>query len=205
LHPSATFLETDRAELERRVAKHGFAIVFAAADGAPFAAHAPVLLSGPTLRFHLSAVNPLTKAIAGGARTLVVVSGEDAYISPDWYGLEDQVPTWNYASVEIEGPARVLAREGAVQLLDDLSARYEEGLAPKPPWTRAKMGAARFETLLRGIVAFEMDVERLEGISKFGQNKPDEAIARVAEALRAQNDERARRIADRMFKHLAAG
>jgi transcriptional regulator len=180
-------------------------VIFAAADGVPRAAHAPVLLAGQTLHFHLSAANPLAKAIAGGARTLAVVSGEDAYVSPDWYGVEGQVPTWNYISVELEGPVRVLDRDETTRLLDDLSARYEAPLAPKPPWTRTKLAPARWEALLAGIVGFEMAVERLEGITKLAQNKPDAAMAGVAEALAGQADEGARRISARMFRLLGEG
>ena len=180
-------------------------MIFAAANDLPHAAHAPVLLAGDTLRFHLSVANPLAHAITAGARTLAVVSGEDAYVSPDWYGLEDQVPTWNYVSVEIEGPTRVLDRDDTALLLDDLSARYEAGLAPKPPWTRAKLDPARWEALLRGIVGFEMAVERLEGTTKLGQNKPAAAMAGVAEALAGLDDEGARRIAARMVRLLGEG
>jgi transcriptional regulator len=180
-------------------------VIFAVADSRPRAAHAPVLLAGDALRFHLSVANPLAQAIAAGAQTLAVILGEDAYVSPDWYGLEGQVPTWNYVSVEIEGPARVLDRDETTGLLDDLSARYEAVLAPKPPWTRDKLDPARWEALLRGIVGFEMSVERLEGITKLGQNKSTAAMAAVAEALAAQDDEGAQRIAARMVRFLEEG
>jgi transcriptional regulator len=180
-------------------------IFAAAADGRPRVAHAPVLLDGDKLRFHLSTANPLAAEIAAGARALAVVSGEEAYVSPDWYGLADQVPTWNYVSVEVEGPLRVLDSDGATRLLDDLSARYEGALAPKAPWTRGKMTAGRFEAMLRGIVAFEMAIERLEGITKLSQNKPASAMAGAAEALATQDDAGAQRIAARMFRFLAEG
>lgn len=180
-------------------------MIFAAANDLPHAAHAPVLLAGDTLRFHLSVANPLAHAITAGARTLAVVSGEDAYVSPDWYGLADQVPTWNYVSVEVEGPTRVLTRGETTVLLDDLSARYEADLAPKLRWSRAKMAAGRFEAMLNGIVGFEVAVERLEGITKLSQNKPAEAIARVAAELANRDDEGARRIARRMVRHLQEG
>lgn len=116
---------------------------------------------------------------------LAVVTGPEAYVSPDWYGLDDQVPTWNYLSVEMEGPATVLDQAGAAALLDDLSARFEGELAPKPVWTRGKMSPGRFEALLGGIVAFEAAVERLEGVWKLGQNKPAPARTAVASALEA--------------------
>ena len=127
-----------------------------------------------------------------------MVTGPDAYVSPDWYAGADQVPTWNYLSVEAEGPVRILDRVETTALLDDLAAHFEAGLAPKPPWTRAKMTPARFEAMLGAIVGYEMRLERLTGISKLSQNKPADEIARVARRLAERADEGSRRIAKLM-------
>ena len=143
--------------------------------GRPIAAHAAFLLDGRTLRFHLSRANALTPVLEAGGRALAVISGPDAYISPDWYGVDDQVPTWNYLSVEMEGAVTPVGDEAAVRLLDDLSAHFEGKLAPKTPWTRAKM--------------------TLEGITKLGQNKPAEVIERTAEALASLGDPMAQEMA----------
>jgi transcriptional regulator len=189
MHPAPLFLETDEAVLAARVAEAPFALICAsdiAGDrGRPVAAHAPVLLDGRRLRFHLSRANPVAKALVEGATVLAVVTGPHAYISPDWYGQEDQVGTWNYLSVELEGTTRVLSPEETATLLDDLSDRFEGDLAPKPPWKRNKMSEGRFETLLKMIVGYEVAVERFEGITKLGQNKPEAARLAVAEALSA--------------------
>jgi len=185
MHPAAAFKETDEGALAALVAERGFGLVIGAAEGRPVAAHAPVLLEGASLRFHLSRMNALTPVLEAGGRALVVITRPDAYVSPDWCGLPDQVPTWNYLSVEMEGPVTPLDSEAATALLDDLSAHFEARLAPKPPWTRAKMTPARFEALLGAIRAFEMRVERFEGIRKLSQNKGAEPMARLADALEA--------------------
>lgn len=185
MHPSSVFRETDETALRALVAERGFGLVIGASDGRPVAAHAPVLLKDRRLRFHLSRMNALTPVLEAGGRALVVITGPDAYVSPDWYGLPDQVPTWNYLSVEMEGPVTPLDAEAATVLLDDLSAHFEGKLAPKTPWTRAKMTPPRFEALLGAIRAFEMRVERFEGITKLSQNKGAEPMARVADALDA--------------------
>jgi transcriptional regulator len=83
----------------------------------------------------------------------------------------------------MEGPVAPL--EDGAALLDDLSAHFEGRLAPKAPWTRGKMTPGRFETLLRGIRAFEMRVERFEGVTKLSQNKDAAVMGRIAEALDA--------------------
>ena len=153
-------------------------------DG-PAVVHTPVILAGPDrLRFHVACANAAAARLEG-ARAIASVLGPDAYISPDWYGLQDQVPTWNYVAVEAEGPLRRLDEDELAALLDDLSAVQEARLAPKPAWTRAKMTAGRFEGMLKAITGFELSIEALRGTRKLGQNKAPEARARVADALGA--------------------
>lgn len=183
MHPAPLFKETDEAVLAARVRAAPFALICTSDGGRPVAAHAPVLLEGRRLRFHLSRANPVAKALTDLAPVLAVVTGPHAYISPDWYGQEDQVGTWNYLSVELEGPVRILPLDETATLLDDLSDRFEGDLLPKPPWTRDKMSEGRFETLLKMIVGYEVILERFEGITKLGQNGPPEARAAVASAL----------------------
>ena len=195
MHPAKPFHETDPERLAALIAEVGLALIVGVAEGRPLVAHAPVLLEGARLRFHLSRANPLAAALEAGSHALAVVTGPQAYVSPDWYGLADQVPTWNYLSAEIEGPVRRLDDDGATRLLDDLSAAFETRLAPKPAWTRAKMSPGRFEAMLGGITAFEMAVERLEGVRKLGQNKPAAAQAALAEALGAAGGENATALA----------
>ena len=195
MHPASAFRETDPARLAALVAETGLALIVGVAAGRPLVAHAPVLLAAGRLRFHLSRANPLTDALIAAPRALAVVSGPEAYVSPDWYGLADQVPTWNYLSAEIEGPLRRLDDAGAAVLLDDLSAAFEARLAPKPAWTRAKMSPGRFEAMLGGVTAFEMTVERLEGVRKLSQNKPVEAQANLARTLEALGGEDAEALA----------
>ncbi|MFZ5668406.1 MAG: FMN-binding negative transcriptional regulator [Pseudomonadota bacterium] len=198
MHPSRLFSQTDEAALAALVAERGFALIVGVVDGRPVAAQAPVLLDGRRLRFHLSRGNALVEPFSAGGRALAVVAGPDAYVSPDWYGVDDQVPTWNYLSVEMEGPAARLDERAAARLLDALSDRFEDRLAPKPPWTRRKMSPGRFEAMLAGVAAFEAVVERFEGVWKLGQNKSPGAIAAVAAELERRPDEGSREIARRM-------
>jgi transcriptional regulator len=96
--------------------------------------------------------------------------------------MPNQVPTWNYLSVEAEG---AVAPTDAAKFLDDVSDHFETLLLPKPPWTRAKMAPGAFEMMLRGIRAFELKPLRLEGITKLNQNKTAEAREGVIEGLSA--------------------
>ena len=187
MHPSAAFRVEDEETLLKHLNMHPFVALAVSIDGALRAAHAPVvvrrLASGPALDFHLSRGNALAPALGEGFRAVAVSLAADAYISPDWYVAADQVPTWNYVSVEAEGPVAALEDDGLVALLDELSAQEEARLAPKPPWTRGKMSPGRFEAMTRSIIGARLTVERLEGTTKLSQNKPDADRAGVIAAL----------------------
>ncbi len=177
MHPDNRFRVEDRAVLLDFLRAHPFVTIAASAGGRPFVAQSPVVirdLDGEiALDFHLSRGNVLTPHLTQGFRAVVLAAGLDAYISPDWYAGADQVPTWNYQSVEAEGSVAPLNDEELVALLDDLSAQEESRLVPKAPWTRHKMKPGKFEAMLRGIQGGRLFVERLEGTFKLSQNKND--------------------------------
>ena len=173
MHPNRAFAWEDGDAMLAFVADIAFCTI--CVEG-PALVHAPVVVVAPDrLRFHVSRGNRV--AALDGRRAIVSCLGPDAYISPDWYGTPDQVPTWNYLSVEAEGPLRRLDEVELADLLDALSAAHEARLAPKPPWTRAKMSPGRFEAMLKAIAGYELAVEALRGTRKLGQNKPGQAAA----------------------------
>lgn len=167
------------------VTQTAFAQIVAVADGRPVAAQVPVTMAedGST-RFHLSRSNRLG-AILDGASALATVIGTHFYVSPDWYSTPDQVPTWNYRLVEIEGICRRLDDAELPPLLDRLSATHEALLAPKPAWTSAKMDRRKHDAMLRAIVGFAIDTPSLTGVIKMGQSKSEAETAGVIAALRA--------------------
>ena len=167
MHPNRAFAWEDEAAMLAFLADTAFCTI--SAEG-PLVAHAPVIVAGQDrIRFHLSRGN--RAAPLDGKRAIVSCLGPDAYISPDWYGTPDQVPTWNYIAVEAEGRLRRLDEAELADLLDALSAAHEARLAPKPAWTRAKMAPGRFQAMLKAIIGYELAIEALRGTRKLGQNK----------------------------------
>lgn len=178
MHPNRAFAWHDRAEMLAFVADIAFCTV--AADG-PTVVHVPVVVERPDrIRFHIARGN---RAKLDGKRAIISCLGPDAYISPDWYGTPEQVPTWNYLAVEAEGPLRRLDEAELTALLDDLGAAHEARLAPKPPWTRAKMSPGRFEAMLMAITGYELAIEDLRGTRKLGQHKSDAERVGAADGL----------------------
>jgi len=189
MDPSKLFHETDISTLIARIKSHPLGLVVAVDnDGSPKAAHVPVVVEARGdeifISFHLTRKNTACNALLGSNKCLCVFTGPNAYISPDWYGVPNQVPTWNYLSVECEGDVRELNVDELVKQLDDLSEQSERMLLPKPIWTRSKMQEGKFEAMLRAIVGFEMSVENLQGTTKLNQNKSADARKKVVVALK---------------------
>ena len=197
MHPNATFAWEDRDEMLAFVAEVSFSTIFLSNEDGLCVAHVPVTVEAPDrLRFHLARSNRAAPGL-DGAQVLLSCLGPDAYVSPDWYGTPDQVPTWNYLAVECEGTARRLSEDDLVAQLDRLSAAQESRLAPKVPWTRDKMTPGRSDAKLRAIACYEIHVREPRGTRKLGQNKKpadrDGASTGLAAAGRAEMAELMRR------------
>jgi len=187
MHPDSTFRD-DPAEALARVGSIGFAHLFAATPAGPLVAHVVATRHGAALRFHLSRANRLT-AHLDGAAVLLSVAGVDGYVSPDWYTAPgDQVPTWNYVAVEVDGRTRALTEAELVDQLDALAAAHEPRVNPANPWTRAKMDDALFRRMLNGILGFEVTVTAVRATTKLSQNKPARDRAGVVAGLLASGN-----------------
>ena len=195
--------KSDRAAALAFAEARGFGTMCAFDGGKPIASLLPFYLDyaddgTPRAMFHVARGNPLVKLADSASSWLLAVNGADAYVSADWYVSADQVPTWLYRSVHLTGTVRKLSDDELAAQVDALSAKFEGWLAPKKPWTSAKMTAARLEALKKAIVGFVMEVEEVEGSFKLNQHKSDVDYAAVADALAAQSDAGSRQIAGLM-------
>lgn len=180
----------DRAGALKLAADYNFGELITVADGAPLVTHMPFLIdeSRNVLRGHFARANPHAAHVEGAAH-LVVFRGPYAYVSPDWYGPSDSdVPTWNYLAVHVTGKGRTLTEKREIDaFLADLSA-HEEARRPDLDrggkiWTMDKVGAKDHARMRASIVAFEIDIEKVEAKAKLNQNKPPDSVAGVIKAL----------------------
>lgn len=182
MHPNPIFRKTGEAEALELARARAFGQLSVNGDKGPLAAYLPFLLSrdASIAEFHLMRSNPVARA-PGPA--LLAVSGPDGYISPDWYGLEDQVPTWNYVAVHLRGRLEILPDRHLQDLLARLSEAFEARLAPKPAWRLDKLTPGTYARLARMIVPARLHVEEVQSTLKLGQNKPEEARLAAARAV----------------------
>jgi transcriptional regulator len=189
MHPNRAFEWTDRNAMLDFVAAESFAHIFTANDTGQFVVHAPVIVSGDSILFHVARRNRIADQLDGRAVTISVL-GRHAYHSANWYVSENQVSTWHYEAVEVQGIARKLNEEGLVALVDQLTDVMERRYSPEQPWTRAKMAPGKFEAMTRAIIGFEVQPTDIRGTRKFNQGKSAEDLtASIAGQRRAGRDD----------------
>jgi len=159
--------------------------------------HLPLLLDDggaakARLSGHISKRSPLANALQeapDGLAALAIFHGPEHYISPGWYPSKategKAVPTWNYAVVHAHGVLRPMQDETSLRAhLEALTAAHEAGRTP--PWSLADAPADFIAELIAGVAGFDIEISRLEGKFKLGQNRGAEDRAGIHRGLEGE-------------------
>lgn len=201
MYTPKAFALTERGQLHALMDRFSFATLITVRDGTPRATHLPLLLDPDagkygTLIGHLARANDQWQDFKAGAEVLAIFAGEHAYISPSWYETHPSVPTWNYSAVHAYGTPQIVEDAARVEaILRDLTARHEAQFAA--PWPM-DLPPDYLQKQLRGIVAFELPITRLEGKAKLSQNRPAVDRRGALTALAASEDPGERGVATAM-------
>jgi transcriptional regulator len=200
----ASFEQRDLNLVHEAIERHSFATLVSEHDGQPLASHLPLLLdrhAGPrgTLIGHLARANPQWRQ-ADGQTLLAIFSGPHAYISPAWYEAEEVVPTWTYVAVHAYGRWQTIDDQGELARIVEAYVEFYERTRPQPWKNRASPEFT--DKLLKQIVGFRIEIERLEGKWKLSQNHPPERRRKVIDRLREEGNEKACAIAHLMAETL---
>ncbi|MFC5528307.1 FMN-binding negative transcriptional regulator [Cohnella yongneupensis] len=156
------FLVEDRSMIYDFIDNNSFGILFSMQDNCPQASHLPFLLDRDEgyLHGHFAKPNDQWQYIQQ-QEVLIVFQGPHTYISSSWYETNQSVPTWNYVAVHAYGRIEIIEDlNDVVRSLEKLVAKYED---PSSTYKLDQTNKSFIEGLSRGIVAFKMKVDRLEG------------------------------------------
>ena len=189
----ADFNEPRKEALHASIEQHPFGTLVTHGKSGLDANHLPFELAKEegefgVLRAHVARANPVWQDVANGDEVLVIFRAGDAYISPNWYPskheLHRQVPTWNYIVVHAHGRVTVRDDEKYVRGVVSRLTRTHEASQPRP-WKMGDAPQDYIDAALKSIVGLQIDITRLIGKSKLGQNKEERDIRGAGEALRA--------------------
>ena len=172
------------AEVMRRFS---FATVVCAVGDEVLTSHLPLVYDeGRNSLFgHFARANDHWKALELPRKTVAIFTGAHAYISPTMYATKPNVPTWAYTVVHAHGVPRLLDNQEATDQIIAMVGYFDPALKETHPETIEREYVSK---KARGIVAFEMPIEKLEGKFKVGQNKVDADRQSAGEALLKSED-----------------
>jgi transcriptional regulator len=127
------------------------------------------------LEGHFARANRHWQSLAG-RETLAVFSGPHTYVSPSLYDDPLSVPTWNYIAVHAYGTLELIEDlPGKETVLTSLMQAYEPAFVAQ--WRGMPEGYRR--SMLAGIVAFRIPIQRIEGKFKISQNRSEAERQRI--------------------------
>src|ERR1700738_2834253 len=200
------FEVTDLSTLHEFIETYSFGTLVTVAGEQPVATRLPLILDrtrgrNGSLLGHVARANPQWRSFDGDRQCLVMFDGPHAYISPSWYATSPAVPTWNYAAVHVYGIPRPFHEAGQLAaLVERLVDIYEAGMPQPWPGT---LPADFKASMLKAIVGFAIEIDRIEDKFKMGQNRPVEDRIGTVARLESSSDPAARALADLTRKHLS--
>ena len=178
------FTVADRANQIAVMRAFPFATLVSIADGEPVFSHVPlvVLERGSTvvLLGHVSVANPHRKSWQPEQPVTTIFHGPNGYITPRLYSVQEAVPTWNYIVIHAQGRLRMIDDSaGKEHVLKALINVHDTGYHAQ--WDA--LTEEFREKMKRGILGFEIAVDRIDGKFKLSQNRPPEDRASVLGAM----------------------
>lgn len=195
------FQVTDEELIYDFIEKYSFATLFSQHNGEPYATHLPLTLnkSENVLYGHFARQNEQWKDIEN-QQVLVVFQGPHCYISPSWYETSKAVPTWNYVSIHLYGKMEIVENPNVVfNSLDDMVNKYERA---DSSYNLKEVDSKFIEGMNKGIVAFKVNITKIEAKAKLSQNHPVERQELVIKHLENTSDQHNLQIASLMKKNL---
>ncbi|MDB5151620.1 MAG: FMN-binding negative transcriptional regulator [Mucilaginibacter sp.] len=191
---------TDGQEAISFMRRYSFATIVTTVNGIPEATHLPFLVKQENnkvlLLSHFAKANPQSAEIIDKT-SLIIFTEPHAYISPKHYEKEENVPTWNYIAVHAYGKAQLIEQEDKkAELLKHTIEYYDAGYLQQ--WE--KLTDHYRSKMMKGIVAFEIEVTDLQAKKKLSQNRSEKERENIINSLGNSSDTNELEIAAYMKK-----
>lgn len=166
-YPPNIHQDPDKNHMIEVINHYPLATLISVENNTPFITHLPLIYKSEKLIGHIDKNNPQAKLLDKNQAITVIFSGPDAYISPSIMGAEE-LPTWNYIKVHLQGTVRKIENENAVkQSMVDMTAFLE---APEHAYVLDNNNS-KMDQFVNYVMGFEIDIKHWEGKFKLSQNK----------------------------------
>jgi len=197
------FKTQDAEEVLQFMRDHPF-VLLAGSDeeNKPVATQVPVFLDEKDdklfLSGHIMRNTDHHKSFEKNKNVLAIFTGPHTYVSATWYTNPSMGSTWNYMSVYAQGIIRFGDKEELIEVLRRLTLHYENGNTNSPT-VFDNFPADYTESMMKGIVPFEIEIYDLQHVFKLSQNRDEESYDNIIRQLK-QKDDNAKAVAAIMEK-----
>lgn len=189
----------DKGEILSFMRRFNFATIITSKGNYPTATHLPFVVDDRNgnivLISHFAKANTHWEDIVDSA-VLVIFIEPHAYISTKNYEKETNVPTWNYIAIHAYGKGKVISDEdkekSLVRMIDFFDNSFCGQWQNLPDEYKLKMK--------NGIVAFEIEVDKIEAKFKLSQNRSEVEKENIINLLSNSSNTNENLIAEYMNK-----
>ena len=182
------------------IESYPWALIVSNAEDGPLATNLPLLLDRSRGRHgiltgHIARANRHSQVLQRGTGpTLAIFHGPAGYITPSWYPNRDMPGTYYYTAVHCYGQLRLHTDAELEASLETLNDRMERGVLKG--WRITEIPHSEITRRLPAILGFDLEIARIEGKFKLGQDEPMKDVMAVAGQLATSDDPVQQALAD---------
>jgi transcriptional regulator len=179
-------------EMYDLIEQYPWALLVNNGDDGPYATNMPLLLDRSrgqhgVLVGHIARANAHAEVLQTASHpTLVIFEGPSSYVSGSWYPNRDMPSTYYYTAVHCYGNVQLQTDAVLERWLEILTNRMESEFPDG--WRMTDIHHSGITRRLNHIMGFEINIQRLEGKFKLGQDEPKKDAMAVAARLALATD-----------------
>jgi transcriptional regulator len=197
------YTEQDQEKVIAFMKENAFALITGIGEQYPVATQIPLTIEIKEgkifLHGHLMRKTDHHLGFEKNNKVLVLFTGPHCFVSASWYTNPSVGSTWNYLTVQAKGTITFTNEEGTINAVKAVSDKYE-GTASAGAFDN--LPAAYIDHMVKAIVGFTIEVERMENTFKLSQNRDIDSQKNIIEQLKKRGDYNSAAIAVEMEKRL---
>lgn len=174
-------------------------------DNGPYATNLPLLLdrsrgNNGVLVGHLARGNEHARVLQSTQTpTLAIFEGPSSYVTASWYPKRDMPSTYYYTAVHCYGSISFQSEPQLEHWLEILTNRMEAGFPNA--WKMTDINHADITRRLPLILGFEIEIQKIEGKFKLGQDEPKKDAMAVCEHIASSARPACRELAEMIRRY----
>jgi transcriptional regulator len=193
-----------QSEIFELIDTYPWALVVNNGNDGPLVTNMPLLLDRSrgqcgVLVGHIARANRHAEILQKNEKpTLAVFEGPYSYVTGSWYPNRDMPSTYYYTAVHCYGNVRLQPTDELERWIGVLTERMERQIPNG--WKTSDIEYSGITRRLNHILGFEIEIDRMEGKFKLGQDEPKKDAIAVAGKL-AEASEASHRVLSEMTRH----